>query len=414
MKYGLLLLLLSFSTKTFTQNLIPDPGFEIIKGCPKLYEFDSLVHWKKASSVAKDPTNTSNYGLLYHKCGGRVPNTDWGYYDTHSGDGMASIVAFFIFTKLKEPLIQGKSYRCSFWLRIGTKRNIGCWWQTYDDKISLFTFKDAPLDTILGSVRQPPAYVWSVKEPFDSSWIRFESCFKATGNDAYVGFGYKSTLLALDCDQQTSSATEYRPPFLSVIKENAFRQLPFFIDDIELEISEDVTNPVVDYIEFICRDSSVTLNRSMFNEKRKLDNSTSYLWNTKAKTATIEANAPGIYTLLKQYGCTKSPISFTVLPKNCYCDFYIPNAFSPNGDNSNDYFKPNLGCLDASIVEYEFEVYNRWGNLVFKTTDLDAAWDGRYKNQKLPNDIYVWTLRYTLKIGKKNHAYIESGDVTIL
>ena len=413
MKIRLTLLLFLFAKVTFSQNLIPDPGFELIKGCPKLYEFDSLVYWKKSSSKDKDPTNTSEYGLLYHKCGGRVPQTDWGYYDTHSGDGMVSIVAYFIYTKLKEPLIKGKSYRCSFWLKVGSKKNIGCWWQTYDDKISLFTFKDQPLDTILGPIRQTPAYVWSVTEPHDTSWIRFETCYKATGDDAYIGFGYKNTLLSLDCDQQTGSATEYRPPFLSVTKENAFRQLPFFIDDVELELSEDITLPTLELVEFLCKDSTVILNKSSYAERRTKDNSTIYKWCTKARTPSIEVKKPGRYSLLEQYGCTKKPVNYLVERKNCFCDFYVPNSFSPNGDNINDVFKPNLGCLDASIIQYELSIFNRWGNLVFQTNDVSTAWDGSYKNKQLSNDIYLWTIRYSIKIGKVTQEYVESGDVTL-
>jgi gliding motility-associated-like protein len=408
-------LLLSFSwmMNTYSQNLIPDPGFEDIIDCPKLYEFDKLRHWKQASAKGKVPGNTTQYGLLYHKCGGRVPNTDWGYYDTHSGDGMGSIVSFFIYTKLKEALIKGKSYRISFWIRVGTKKNIGCWWQTYDDKLALFTYKNQPEDTIVGSVRQNPVHVWNIVEPHDSSWIHFEGCFKAPNDDAFIGIGYKNTLLSLDCDN-VNSTEEYRPPFLSVTKEFAFRQLPFFIDDVELELAEELTLPTAETTAFICPNDSAFLDVLPFIKKEKNENRVNFLWNTGEKKPKIGIAKAGIYTITLKDACTTSKRNFTVKKRDCYCNLYVPNIFSPNNDTQNDVFKPDFTCVDATISQYELKIYGRWGNTVFETKDTTIGWDGTFNGQKSDSGVYIWTLSYSLKIGKKTENFIEFGDVTIL
>ncbi|RME96055.1 MAG: gliding motility-associated C-terminal domain-containing protein, partial [Bacteroidetes bacterium] len=56
------------------------------------------------------------------------------------------------------------------------------------------------------------------------------------------------------------------------------------------------------------------------------------------------------------------------------CPFYeLPNAFTPNNDGQNDLFRPLRSCFIASV---EFQVYNRWGGLVFETTDPNLNWDG--------------------------------------
>jgi gliding motility-associated-like protein len=410
----LCLLLLSFSwlMNIHSQNLIPDPGFEDIIDCPNLYEFDKLKHWKQASSTEIVPGNITQYGLLYHKCGGRVPNTGWGYYDTHSGNGMASIVAQFIYTKLKEPLIKDKTYRISFWIKVGSKKNVGCWWQTYDNKLSLFSYKDKPRDTIIGPIRQNPVHVWSITEPHDSSWVGFEGCFKAPDNDAYIGIGYKNTYLALDCDN-VNSTEEYRPPFLTISKEFAFRQLPFFIDDVELELSDEINLPIAETTAYLCPDSSAILDMTQFIKNNKNENKLNFQWNSGERTPKLEATRAGNYSVTIKDACTTSKRNFTVKKKDCYCNTYIPNVFSPNGDTNNDVFKPNFACVDAKITHYELKIYGRWGNPIFESHDMATGWDGTFDGLKTEAGVYVWTLSYGIKIGKKTETFVEFGDVTI-
>ena len=52
----------------------------------------------------------------------------------------------------------------------------------------------------------------------------------------------------------------------------------------------------------------------------------------------------------------------------------VPNSFTPNGDGLNDVFLPIFNA-ESGVKEYKFEVYNRWGQLVFETGDLTTGWD---------------------------------------
>lgn len=74
------------------------------------------------------------------------------------------------------------------------------------------------------------------------------------------------------------------------------------------------------------------------------------------------------------------------------CYITVPSAFSPNGDNNNDYLYP-LNAFKATHLL--FRVYNRYGQLVFETTDWSKRWDGRFNGQPQPSGTYVWTLSYT-------------------
>ena len=72
---------------------------------------------------------------------------------------------------------------------------------------------------------------------------------------------------------------------------------------------------------------------------------------------------------------------------------YVANAFTPNGDDDNDVFRPSI--IGVQEDWYRFMVFDRWGLLVFSTTDPYEAWNGGMNNdgEALPDGVYVWTLR---------------------
>ncbi|HSH66732.1 MAG TPA: PKD domain-containing protein, partial [Bacteroidia bacterium] len=90
--------------------------------------------------------------------------------------------------------------------------------------------------------------------------------------------------------------------------------------------------------------------------------------------------------------------------------FYIPNAFTPTRDDGvNDtFFGKGVG-----IVDYHIWIFDRWGNKLFETTDLNNGWDGRAHNGELisQQDVYVWKVKLKDVFGK-NHDYI--GTVTLV
>lgn len=86
---------------------------------------------------------------------------------------------------------------------------------------------------------------------------------------------------------------------------------------------------------------------------------------------------------------------------------YVPNAFVIGGSNST--FSPVVSFLD--INDYEFEVYNRWGKLVFRTENTSESWDGRHKGGLCREDVYVYIL--TFKSGD-GATRVQKGHVTLL
>jgi gliding motility-associated-like protein len=80
------------------------------------------------------------------------------------------------------------------------------------------------------------------------------------------------------------------------------------------------------------------------------------------------------------------------------CNISVPNAFTPNGDGKNDWLFP-LNAFDVS--NYEFQVFNRYGQLVFETRDPQKKWDGRMNGQQQETGAYIWIFNYTDGSGKK-------------
>ena len=78
---------------------------------------------------------------------------------------------------------------------------------------------------------------------------------------------------------------------------------------------------------------------------------------------------------------------------------FVPNCFTPNNDGVNDVFMPVVSGLDDSNPSYEFMVVNRWGEIVFRTTKPNEAWNGNVRNGAYfaVDDVYQWYVSVKLQ-----------------
>jgi gliding motility-associated-like protein len=88
----------------------------------------------------------------------------------------------------------------------------------------------------------------------------------------------------------------------------------------------------------------------------------------------------------------------------------LPKAFTPNNDGINDVFKP-LAHYPDCFVEINFKIFDRWGMLLFESTNINTGWDGTYKNIQQPQDSYALILTAKNYYGRK---IILNGNVTII
>jgi gliding motility-associated-like protein len=106
-------------------------------------------------------------------------------------------------------------------------------------------------------------------------------------------------------------------------------------------------------------------------------------------------------------GCTDTAV--VPIRVNPTFNVFVPSAFTPNLDNRNEAFRPVV----TGFKTYEFLVLNRWGNVVFSTTDAQLGWNGRVGNTgaECPEGVYVWVV-YVRDFA--DSPYEKRGTVTLL
>lgn len=117
---------------------------------------------------------------------------------------------------------------------------------------------------------------------------------------------------------------------------------------------------------------------------------------------------PYTVVVTNQDGCVgTSQFTVTVIPNY---DVFIPNAFTPNGDGQNDYWEL-FGNMNG-IKQFEISLFNRIGEKVFESTDLNFKWDGTYRGQKTPPGIYVYHAKFVWLNNHSDNKY--TGSLTII
>jgi len=115
-------------------------------------------------------------------------------------------------------------------------------------------------------------------------------------------------------------------------------------------------------------------------------------------------------TLTSPNGCmttATSPLVRVIVPQ-----YDIPNVFTPNGDNVNDYFNlAYTGIRDLQAFIQEFKVFNRWGQIVYNNDTPETGWDGTYKGNVAPPDVYIYKITVQFPDGKIEE---NSGEVTLI
>ena len=147
-----------------------------------------------------------------------------------------------------------------------------------------------------------------------------------------------------------------------------------------------------------------------------INSATNYQWYSSSDVLLGSSNTLNIspikddYYYLKIFNDSLCPSIDSVFIKVAQCGIVIlPNAFSPNGDGLDDVFK----IINPEDIESitRFEVFNRWGNPVFTTSNKYEGWDGFINGKPQPLDTYVYNLHAKCFGGKQIHL---KGDVTLM
>jgi gliding motility-associated-like protein len=138
------------------------------------------------------------------------------------------------------------------------------------------------------------------------------------------------------------------------------------------------------------------------------ENILSYQWQDGSTGSTFVVTQAGTYTVVVEGECGIEEASRAVELLDCDCRVVVPSAFTPNGDGINDILLPLARCDVEDLV---FMVFNRWGEKVFESKDINLGWDGIFRSLDQPTDTYVYYVKYkNIPLNK----YFENKGAVVL
>jgi gliding motility-associated-like protein len=97
----------------------------------------------------------------------------------------------------------------------------------------------------------------------------------------------------------------------------------------------------------------------------------------------------------------------TIIVETQLQDIFIPNVFSPNGDNNNDFFT----IEGDGMTNFSIKIFNRWGELIFESDDQNVSWNGNHSGKSASKGVFAYTLTYNDNSGTPQ---VVSGNITVI
>ncbi|BDS14736.1 PKD domain-containing protein [Aureispira anguillae] len=124
----------------------------------------------------------------------------------------------------------------------------------------------------------------------------------------------------------------------------------------------------------------------------------------------VQGNQTFYVTVTNAFGCPVSDSIHVHVFSDCTPDLvFVPNAFSPNQDGHNDILYAQSGTVQEIQT---FQIYSRWGQLVFETNDLQRGWDGRFQGKALTADVFGYFIVF--RCPNTGEEMLKKGNITIL
>ncbi len=428
MKVVFSLALLFIQSLLFSQNLLPNGSFELTTNLDYTNPASSFVYldyWYPASQHTSDPFDrgTSDLFDFNNQWPLSEPRSFWNSavrpFDGNHHIGIANFVGlegYFapesVCTSINEPLEAGAYYHFEFQLRnkgAGSfDDNPPMYCLVEDDKHfkvllhhdSIFiTIDEDYKDSYLEVDKELRLHSNYIEGRSLASWKNVGSCFQSDGTERFLGI------------TMTMGQFEVNDP--CVIYEHhwdVFYVYYFDIDDVKLTKLPDSFS----FNETVCLGRDSKINIAALTDLPVMQNEIEYHWDDGKVDSINFISKAGFYHIDAIIDCTTIPITLEVEDYKCIPDVFIPSVFSPNNDGINDVLETFVS-VDFPILSYEFSIYDRWGNLLFNTKDIESKWQGIFNGQDLDNDVFVWTLDLSIDdpiLGMTN--YKEKGEVSIL
>jgi gliding motility-associated-like protein len=423
-RFGILILLyiLGFCQSAKAQNLVPDGTFSIHNnvGCPPVYvSLQGSPYWYAAGNTTVDfylpecdySTNATSGGSPFwnYPYYGNGFIGFWGVF--RSDFTMGSEVFGTVLTEVLKP---NQAYYFTTDIRYrGKDHPIETIFPLYCPSnpplaLQIYTSTDTVRSDIDmdGAARQVFANnVLTLDSPaitdtvFQNDWTNIWGCFRANGGEKHLGFS-----LTIDSFSPVSPCVGTFP--------DAWISMSYYnLDNIKLiPFPNQITDTLLlckekGKVEFDAKDYFGTIDITKFQP----------IWSDGTIGTKRTFTEDGFYNLILNYECGNTEFEIFVNIEKCEAAAFVPNAFTPNFDGHNDELLPFFSA-DFPITNYEFMVFDRWGNIFYKSENYDGftGWDGTVNGKAASNSVYVWALKFDLIAPDKTKHYQLSGDVLLV
>ena len=323
-----------------------------------------------------------------------------------------------------------------YWLRL--ENTCGVWSDTIDiivEEIPVFDMRDTVLCALGGSVflSGPDAmtsYLWSSGQGSAEAtinqagkyWLKVTNqCFSYTDtfyvNNEYpidIDLGPDTSFCSGGSFTIQSNVTDYDVHWSNatigqgrtVDKSGTYvawaqNSCGIFSDTIEVQFHLDINPP--DFDTTVCDGDTAYINLSRFPY--------SYEW-FDGSTEKVKAFwQEGDYVLNITNKCGEYEKLFSVEYINCECPFFVADAFTPNGDNLNDFFDVGYDC---DLFNYSIRIFDRWGQMIFNSNDVNDPWDGTRNGEDVPLGVYYFEINFDYKDHNLVRKSKHTGTLTLI
>ncbi len=388
MKTAALFALTLCTSLLWSQNLVENGSFENVGPCPIISNdiediatpwtsyFGTPDYFHQSCGFPGSPTTTNN----------ALPFDGEGFMGINMyGDNGTNFNREYLHGELKKPLEAGKFYRVTFYVKPLNNDAAG---KSYGINGIGMLITDTVVDTIpTNSLLDYKPQVMAVDEIIaESYWTAVCGVFKAKGGEKFITIGNFRDDISTRVVPLSGASNPLEAYYL--------------IDYVEL-VENDLPQLPEDTI--ICIDQRIDLTISAPDVTVE--------WNTGFTGKNFIVTQPGEYSVrITTPGCSYVD-TILIEPATCTeCKMYIPNAFTPNGDDKNDKFLIQASCAEE-IVAYRISIFDRWGRKVFESNSLNVPWDGEGADHQ---GVYTYTLEYTYPLYRKTQTLTKRGTITLL
>lgn len=445
----------------FGQNLVLDPDFSIIRSCGSRNHLTFFPHWYSP--------NASQRNRPYHPCLNNIPINNIDLENERypkSGDGMMSIEIFYtndienrsyIATSLSSSLKPNTPYLVRFYAKpvmdqdvlfhsvansIGMHLTRGEVYQ--DDRLRLpfipqvewygpyledfdywypiqgkYMAEGGENTIIIGNFRPGESVEWKYTNPSAGGWPNLiqvyiddvtveafdplpDTLLVCGDTPVDLDAGFHDAFYQWSTGEKSSRITVRRS---GKYKVTATIDTLVFEDSTSVFFAEDfVSNTSVD--TFVCKNSLLSLRGPLPGD---------YKWSTGLETAVFPVSGEGLYGLEIKNECGTFQIDFQVEERDCDCDLTFPSAFSPNGDSWNDHFTVIDQCPYSDWSLISFQVYDKWGGIVYHEMKNQIRWNGQdTQGKNLPAGAYLYHMQAHVNNGRQQQEITKTGTVQLL